>query len=203
MDGFEERFEGYVETLIEAVGHADRAQPLRGYLQGVLLPLERKSVEPMAAVLAPERVSAARQSLTHFVGQAPWSDAALLQAVQAQVLPGMLRHGPIHAWIVDGTGTPKSGKHSVGVERQYCGQLGKTANSQVAVSLSLANAVACLPVAWRVYLPQRWAQDPGRRARAGVPAAVEFQTKPQIALEQIRQAVCEGLPRGVVLADAA
>src|SRR5580700_5370049 len=120
----EAAFDAYVEALVEVIGHADRAEPLRDYCLGLMLPVERKSVEPLAAVTAPSRVSAKHQSLLHFVGQAPWSDAALLGRVREAVQPLIERHGPIEAWIVDDTGFPKKGKHSVGVARQYCGQLG-------------------------------------------------------------------------------
>lgn len=198
----EAAFDAYVEALVEVVGHADRAEPLKDYCLGLLLPVERKSVEPLAAVTAPARVSAKHQSLLHFVGQAPWSDAAVLGRVRDWVLPTIERRGPIRAWIVDDTGFPKKGKHSVGVARQYCGQLGKQDNCQVAVSLSVANAAASLPIAWRLYLPQAWIEDPERRKKAKVPAEIAFQTKPQIALEQIRTAKTLGIAPGVVLADA-
>ena len=118
------------------------------------------------------------------------------------VLPQIERHGAIEAWIIDDTGFPKQGRHSVGVARQYCGQLGKQDNCQVAVSLSLANHHASLPVAYQLYLPQEWADHPARRRKAGVPEEVTFKTKPQIALEQLRFACVAGLPRGVVLIDA-
>jgi SRSO17 transposase len=112
------------------------------------------------------------------------------------------RHGPIEAWIIDDTGFPKQGRHSVGVARQYCGQLGKQDYCQVAVSLSLANHDASLPVAYQLYLPKEWAKDHARRRKAGVPKEVRFKTKPQIALEQLRWACATGVPRGVVLMDA-
>ena len=118
------------------------------------------------------------------------------------VLPEIERHGPIEAWIIDDTGFPKQGRHSVGVARQYCGQLGKQDNCQVAVSLSIANHHASLPVAYRLYLPQDWAKDRSRRRKAGVPEEISFKTKPEIALEQMRWACEAGLPRGVVLMDA-
>jgi SRSO17 transposase len=202
MVGGESRFSDYVETLVGVLGHADRAVPLRDYCVGLLMPVERKSVEPMAAATAPLRVAAKHQSMLHFVGQAPWSDAAVLAQVRDLVLPAIERSGPIEAWIIDDTGFPKKGRHSVGVARQYCGQLGKQDNCQIAVSLSLANAAASLPVAWRLYLPQEWADDAERRAKAGVPVDVPFRTKPEIALDQIRGACEAGLPRGVVLMDA-
>lgn len=198
----EQRFGAYVEGLSEVIGHADRVEPLGDYCSGLLLPLERKSVEPLAAAVAPDRVSAKHQSLLHFVAQSPWSDDQVLGKVQELVLPSIERGGPIKAWIVDDTGLPKKGKHSVGVARQYCGQLGKQDNCQVAVSLSVATARASLPVAWRLYLPESWADDAARRSPAGVPDDVVFRSKPQIALSQIAAALAEGVAPGTVLADA-
>src|SRR5438034_9596200 len=198
----EARFAGYVDGLVGVVGHADRAGPLEAYCMGLMLPAERKSVEPMAAITAPTRTAAQHQSLLHFVGQAPWSDQAVLDKVREMVLPSIERHGPIEAWIIDDTGFPKKGRHSVGVARQYCGQLGKQDNCQVAVSLSIANHYASLPVAYRLYLPQEWASDRERRDKAKVPDTIEFQTKPEIALQQIKSAYGAGLPKGVALMDA-
>ena len=122
-----------------------------------MLPCERKNVEPLAAVTAPARVAAQHQSLLHFVGAGGWSDERVLAKVREMVLPAIERHGAISAWVIDDTSFPKQGRYSVGVARQYCGQLGKQDNCQVAVSLSLANRHASLPVAWRLYLPQEWA----------------------------------------------
>ena len=202
MAGWEERFGEYVERLGDVLGHADRRAPLRAYTTGLLLPGERKSVEPMAARVDPARVGAAHQSLHHFVAKAAWDDAALLAAVRAHALPAMLERGPVRAWLVDDTGLPKKGRLSVGVARQYCGQLGKRDNCQVAVTLSVATEAASLPVAYRLYLPEAWAADPARRAAAGVPEEVGFATKPAIALDQIRQALADGVPPGVVVTDA-
>ncbi len=196
------RFSGYVDGLVDVIGHADRAAPLRDYCTGLMLPIERKSVEPMAAATAPERTAAQHQSLLHFVGEGRWSDAAVLAKVQEMVLPKIERRGPIEAWIIDDTGFPKKGRHSAGVARQYCGQLGKQDNCQIAVSLSLANHEASLPVAYRLYLPEDWVGDTARRRKAGIPEEMGFATKPEIALEQIRAACDAGLPRGVVLMDA-
>jgi SRSO17 transposase len=258
--GSESRFSAFVEGLVSVIGHADRARPLFDYCIGLIMPGERKSVEPMAAVTAPDRTAAQHQSLLHFVGQSPWSDEGVLAKVGEMVLPAIERHGPIEAWIIDDTGFPKKGAHSVGVARQYCGQLGKQDNCQVAVSLSLANHHASLPAierhgpieAWiiddtgfpkkgahsvgvarqycgqlgkqdscqvavslslanhhaslpamyRLYLPQEWAADKKRRRKAGVPKEISFKTKPEIALEQIEAACRAGLARGVVLMDA-
>ena len=153
--------------------------------------------------MAPSRTAAQHQSLLHFVGVATWSDENVLAKVREMVLPSMQRQGPIEAWIIDDTGFPKHGKHSVGVQVQYCGQLGKEANCQVAVSLSIANDSGSLPVAYRLYLPKEWTEDKARRKRAGVPKDIRFKTKPEIALDQIRWACEAGLPRGVALMDAA
>ena len=202
VEDSESRFSAYVEGLVSVIGHKDRAGPLRDYCVGLVMPGARKSVEPMAAVTAPARVAAQHQSLLHFVGEGGWSDERVLSKVREMVLPEIERHGPISAWIIDDTGFPKQGWHSVGVARQYCGQLGKQDNCQVAVSLSLANDHASLPVAYRLYLPQDWASDRDRRRKAGVPEGVGFKTKPEIALEQLRWACEAGLPRGVVLLDA-
>ncbi len=200
--GSESRFEAFVEAITSALGHADRVVPFQSYCAGLLLPGDRKSVEPMAARVQPARVQAAHQSLHHFVAKSEWSDDAVLAAVRARVLPIVAQRGPIRALIVDDTGVPKKGKHSVGVARQYCGQLGKQDNCQVAVSLSAANDHASLPIAYRLYLPHEWSDDPNRRVLAGVPDNIVFQTKPQIALDQLRAAVAAGIDAAFVLADA-
>jgi SRSO17 transposase len=201
-DGSEARFEAYVDGLASVIGHADREGPLRDYCKGLILPGERKSVEPIAAITAPERVSAQHQSLLHFIGQGGWSDENVMAKVREMVLPQMERNEPIKVWIIDDTAFPKQGAHSVGVARQYCGRLGKQDNCQVAVSLSLANSHASLPVAYRLYLPKEWAQDETRRRKAGVPDDITFKTKPEIALEQIQWACKLGLPGDVVVMDA-
>ena len=192
-----------MDGLAIAAGHEDRHAPLKNYCRGLLLPGERKSIEPMAARLEPGSVQATRQSLHHLVAKAPWSDETLLEHVRKQVLPAMRKHGPVVAWIVDDTGFPKKGTHSVGVARQYCGQVGKQDNCRVAVSLSVATWNASLPVGYRLYLPKEWAGDAERREETEVPKEVRFQTKPEIALDQIRAALAAKVDRGVVLADAA
>jgi SRSO17 transposase len=191
-----------MEGLASAAGHADRQMPLKNYCKGLLLPGERKSIEPMAARLASTDVRRMHQSLHHLVADAPWNDEQMLAQVRGQVLPAMQKHGPVVAWIVDDTAFPKQGKHSAGVARQYCGQIGKHDNCQAAVSLSVSTWNTSLPIAWRLYLPEVWCQDSERRQRAGIPEDIAFQTKPEIALEQIRQAVEQNIPVGVVLADA-
>ena len=187
--------------MCEGLGHADRHAGLKGYCAGLMLPLARKSVEPMAAGLEPQRVSACHQALHHFVAKSEWSDAAVLARVREWVTPALGLQGGCY-WIVDDTGFPKKGKHSVGVARQYCGQLGKQDNCQVAVSLSLASSQGSVPIAYQLYLPQDWADDEVRRQAAGVPETQTFATKPDISLGQMRSALSQGVRPGVVLADA-
>src|SRR5258705_196542 len=187
-----DRLATYLGELTKAVGHADRAKPLRDYCSGLLGTEGRRSVEPIAVVTDPAHVQVQHQKLLHFVANSPWSDEQMLAKVREQVVPKMTRRGPIEAWIIDDTSFPKQGRHSVGVHHQYCGQLGKQANCQVTVTLSIANHHASLPIAYRLYLPRVWTDDAARREKAHVPAAIRFKTKPQIALEQIRAALKAG-----------
>jgi SRSO17 transposase len=149
-------------------------------------------MEPMAAALAPGNTKAKHQSLQQFIADAPWRDAPVMRAARDYALPALMAHGGVEATLVDDTGIPKQGKNSVGVARQYCGQLGKVCNCQVAVSLSLVNQWASLPIAYDLYLPEEWANDPKRRKQTGIPAEIEFRTKPQIALGQIPRAKKSG-----------
>ena len=199
--GASERFDRYMNHLAEGLGHLDRHAGLKGYCTGLMLPLARKSVEPMAARVDPLHASARHQSLHHFVAKAEWSDTEMLRRVCQWVVPQMdfSRGG---WWIIDDTGFPKKGTHSVGVARQYCGMLGKQDNCQVAVSVSLACDQGSVPVAWQLYLPEDWAADSVRRAQTGVPEELRFATKTQIALAQLRALLAEGAPRHCVLADA-
>ncbi len=200
MDTVKE-FNRYMAHLSEGLGHADRHAGLSGYCTGLMLPLSRKSVEPMAARVDPLHASARHQALHHFVAKSEWSDSAVMAGVRDWVVP-MLGLDSGCFWIIDDTGFPKKGKHSVGVARQYCGQLGKQDNCQVAVSLSLASVQGSIPIAYQLYLPKDWAGDTERRKAVGVPENIVFATKPEIALEQMRQAIAAGVPMGVVLTDA-
>ena len=201
--GLESRFERYADVMVEALGHADRATPARWYLRGLMLPGERKSVEPMAARVHPQNVRSAHQSMHHLVADSEWSDTALLAAVAREVVPVLSQAGQAPCyWIIDDTGFRKYGKHSVGVARQYCGQLGKTDNCRVAVSLSLASAAGSLPLGYRLYLPKEWIEDQGRCKQAGVPEEIGFATKGEMAWAQIEAALAAGIPRGPVLIDA-
>lgn len=198
----DEELERYLERLAGVLGHADRRAGLLDYCRGLMLPIKRKSVEPLAAHLDPLHVQAKHQSLHHFVAKSAWSDAAVLREVRAVVEPALgLDRGCY--WIIDDTGLPKQGTHSVGVTRQYCGQLGKTENCQVAVSLSLASDSGSLPIQWRLYLPKEWAEDQPRRATVGIPEGIKFESKLEIAVAQVKQARDDGVPAGIVLADPA
>ena len=194
------RFQAYLSDLHEVLGDCRRRERFDAYCTGLNLPLERKSVEPIAAAVDPDNVSAVHQSLLHFVSEAPWSDRALLERIESRVDAAMGKAR--RYWLVDDTGIPKKGTHSVGVARQYCGQLGKQDNCQVAVSVSLATEAASVPVDYRLYLPERWARDEERRDAVGVPEEIVFRTKAGIALEQIRARVARGTTPGTVVADS-
>src|SRR5258707_4091962 len=183
-DGTEARFEAYADGLASVLGGAVRAAGLKDYCTALMLPLERKSVEPLAAATSPARVSAQHQSLMHFVSVSPWSVEKLLAKVRALVLPAIERHGPIEAWIIDDTGFRKQGRHSVGAARQYLGEIGKQDNCQVAVSLSLANAWASLPAAFQLYLPKDWGEDAARRKEAEDPEAAVIDTQATLRVSQ-------------------
>ena len=156
----------------------------------------------MAAALDPVNTRSKHQALHHFVADSPWSDQRILdkawQWMDAHIPADEQRY-----WIVDDTGIPKKGSHSVGVSHQYCGQLGKQTNCQVAVSVSLASEKASVPVAWQLYLPKSWSEDRDRCDTVGVPEEIGFATKAQIALAQLEQCSERGIPQGIVLADAA
>jgi SRSO17 transposase len=201
-DRSDQRFRDYLARLSQAVGHEDRREPLRAYLTALCLPGERKSIEPMAARIDPRHVRARHQSMHHFVANAPWEDAPVLKVARDWVLEQMERHGAVAAWVLDDTGLPKKGTHSVGVARQYCGALGKPDNCQVAVSLTLANEAVSVPAAYRLFLPESWASDRKRRRAAGVPAEIGALRKWEIAAQQLAALQAEGLPPAPLLADA-
>ena len=194
-------FDRYMNWLCQTLGHLDRHQGVTDYSRGLMLPIERKSVEPLAAHMDPWDVSAKHQSLHHVVAKSDWSDEAMLARVREWVSAALkLKEGSY--WIVDDTGLPKKGEHSVGVARQYCGQLGKNENCQVAVSVSLASRYGSIPIGWQLYLPKEWTDDKARCARVGVPKPVRFTTKHDISLKQMREAQAAGVPDGLVVADS-
>ena len=198
----EQNFMAYLERLMAAVGHADRHEPLRVYLEGLLLPGERKSVEPMAARIDPRNVRSRHQSMHHFVATAPWSAQEIIRVARDYALEEFEYHGGVEAWILDDTAYPKKGTHSVGVGRQYCGVLGKQENCQVAVTISLANELMAVPAAYRLYLPEEWASDRERRLVAGVPKEIVFETKTQIALDEIDRLLADGVAKAPIVMDA-
>ena len=195
LERLDKRLEGFLEALTAPMGRRERREWAGVYVRGLLLDGERKSVEPMAA-----RLGRSDQALQQFVNQSPWSAEALLEG-----LAKASATCPADYWIIDETSFPKAGPHSVGVQRQYCGALGKKANCQVAVSLHRANQEAGRgqPLSWRLYLPESWTEDPARRQRAGIPPGIVHQSKLDLALGLIDQVLEWQLPRGVVLADEA
>jgi SRSO17 transposase len=195
-------FAAYVNEVTKVIGHADREGPFRIIAPVCWRTEGRRNAETMAVVTKPAHVSVQHQKLMHVVVNSEWSDEQVLAKVRELVVPSTTRRGPIEAWIIDDTSFPKQGRHSVAVHHQYCGQLGKQANCQVTVTLSIANHHASLPIAYQLYLPREWADDAARRKKAHVPGAIRFKTKPQIALEQIRAALKAGVAPGVVLMDA-
>ena len=189
------RLEQFLADLLEPLGRRERRHWASVYIRGLLLDGERKSIEPMAARLPDGNV----QALQQMVGQSPWSWEPVWRRL-AQRMTAELTPDPV--WVIDDTGFPKQGRHSVGVARQYSGTLGKTANCQVAVSLHLATGEESSILDWRLYLPESWTQDSQRCTQAGIPEGVKFQTKWQLALEMIDEVQGWGLPAAVVLADA-
>lgn len=198
-----EEFERYLDHVGAGLGRAERKTGLKNYCRGLMLPLPRKSMEPLAAAIDPYRGCTHHQSLQQFVADWPWSDEGVLGRVQSWVMPKMgITSSQRVVLIADDPGMPKAGCHAVGVARQDCGQLGKTANCQVAVSLSMAPEAASLPVKYRLYLPPSWSADRCRGEAAGVPQGVEAATEPQISLAQIKELQAAGLSGEVVVADA-
>jgi SRSO17 transposase len=199
------RLEGYFARMGEVLGSDGRRASFARYARGLFGEAERKSVEPIAAQSCgeAEKTDAEHQRLLHFLGNSPWSDRDVRREAARYALAAMTDREPIEAWIVDDTGFLKQGDHSVGVQRQYTGSAGKITNCQVATSLSVATQTEHLPIDFELYLPTSWTEDPARRSEARIPDAVTFKTKPELALDMIRRAAEDGVPSGVLLADAA
>jgi SRSO17 transposase len=170
----------------------------------LLSSLPRKSVEPIASLFVtdPEEADAIHQRLLHFLGSAPWPDADVRLSATRFALAELTQKAPVQSLIIDDTSFAKSGSHSVGVQRQYCGALGKVANCQVVVSLTAATNRAHLPIDMQLYLPQKWTDSESLREQARIPSEVTFKTKPELALILLARAQQNGVPQGVVLADA-
>src|SRR5437879_5662013 len=190
-----ERLERFLVDLLEPVGRSERRHWGAVYVRGLLLNGERKSVEPMAARLPDGNIQAMQQ----FIGQSPWDWPPIWERLGRRMTAEL---EPESAWAIDDTGFPKQGDHSVGVERQYSGTLGKTGNCQVAVSLHHVGAQGSAALNWRLYLPETWIEDPERRAEAGILKEVEFRKKWQLAVEMIDEARGWGLADRIVVADA-
>jgi SRSO17 transposase len=191
----------YVDELLDGMGRKERVRAMGWYITGLLLDGERKSIEPMAARLVDDagEIQAMRQRLQQAVTVSDWSDAEIWKRLAMKVereLPG------VEALVIDDTGFAKKGAHSVGVSRQYSGTLGRIDNCQVAVSLHLASERGSACAGMQLYLPESWANDPTRREKAGVPAAITFKPKWQIALDLLGYAHQSGIAKHVVLADA-
>ena len=189
------RLEQFLTDLLEPVGRSERRQWGSVYVRGLLLDGERKSIEPLSKRLPDGN----EQALQQFVGQSPWDWDPVWERLARQMSAELDLDT---LWVVDDTGFPKQGTHSVGVERQYSDTLGKTANCQVAVSLHQVCQQGAAVLGWRLYLPESWTHDAGRRREAGIPSEVEFRKKWQLALELIDQVRHWGLTDRIVLADA-
>lgn len=192
----ERELERWCEPYLDAFQHKVRRRWAPVYLRGLLLPGERKSIEPIVERVAPEE----KEQIHHFVAASTW-DTAPIEAVHVDRCNELLGGEDAHL-IVDDTALPKKGEHSVGVAHQYCGALGKQANCQCLVSLTLARDEVPVPVALRLYLPEAWASDAERREKARVPEEVAFRPKWRIALDEIDRLLDQGLQFGDVLADA-
>ena len=196
IERFRLKLEAFLADVVLPMGRKDRRHHAEEYIRGLLMDGERKSIEPMANRLPDGDV----QALQQFVNQSPWPSrdvrASLARKVEGEFVPEAY-------WLIDEVSFPKQGKHSVGVARQYCGALGKTANCQVAVSLDLGTEESSTPLNWALYLPKGWVEDPVRRKNAGIPEEITFKTKIVLALDLIDEAKEWGLQGRLVLADSA
>ena len=186
--------QSFIEPLVADVGRSERRESAALYVQGLLMPGQRKSIEPMA-----RRLGVDSQKLQQFISGSPWPDRAVWQAIRREVTPVV---EPLHAWVVDETGWLKQGKESVGVSHQYCGAVGKPASCQVAVELVVTDGEVAAPIGGRLYLPETWTAEGPRRKKAGVPDAVQFQSKPEIAGALIAEALVDGVTAAPILGDA-
>jgi SRSO17 transposase len=196
IERFRLKLEAFLADVVLPMGRKDRRHHAEEYVRGLLMDGERKSIEPMANRLPDGDV----QALQQFVNQSPWPSrevrASLARKVEREFIPEAY-------WLIDEVSFPKQGKHSVGVARQYCGALGKTANCQVAVTLDLGTEESSTALNWALYLPKGWVEDPVRRKNAGIPEEITFKTKIVLALDLIDEAKEWGLQGRLVLADSA
>jgi SRSO17 transposase len=194
----------YFSAIGETLANKKRRESFAIYAMGLLGSAERKSAEPLAAAASadPETCDANHQRLLHFLGNSPWSDRAVRRDAAEHAIEAMTAHEPIRTWIIDDTGFPKQGTHSVGVQRQYTGTTGKISNCQIGVSLSVATRSAHVPIDFELYLPASWTSDAARRAECKIPDEVMFKTKEHLALDMIVRAAEDRIPGDIVLADS-
>ena len=189
------RLPKFLSPLIQYLGRSERRVGATLYVEGLLMPGQRKSFGPMA-----ERLGVDSQKLQQFITDSPWEEKEVWKAIRPMAVDCL---EPLEAWIVDETGWLKQGAHSVGVAHQYCGAAGKSANSQVNVQVAITDGLVAVPVGARLYLPERWTQDRSRCREAGVPDEITFATKPQIAVNLIKEILADGVVRAPVLGDNA
>jgi len=194
----------YFSLIGEVLRNKKRKASFAAYALGLLGEGDRKSMEPIAARVwgDPEHAGSGHQKFQYFVSEAAWDDHEVRRAAARYAVEALSRHEPIRTWIIDDTGFLKQGKHSVGVQRQYTGSAGKTANCQIGVSLSIATDHAHLPIDFELFLPESWTEAPARRHKCGIPQSVAFKTKIDLALGMIERAARDGIPGDVVLADS-
>ena len=204
-DGVVERLAEYLECVGSYLCDCRQRASFALYTLGLLSDLPRKSVEPIAELFCADLqvTNAAHQRLLHFLCNAPWPDDELRVVAAHHALSQMIRHSPMQTLIIDDTSSVKCGAHSVGVQRQYCGALGKIANCQVVVSLTVGTVHSHMPIDMQPYLPRKWLDSPALRREARIPEAAPFLTKPPLAVQMLRRARHLGVSAEVVLADAA
>jgi SRSO17 transposase len=200
----ERRLERYLDQIGGLLGNSHRRASFAAYMMGLLSESERKSMEPLAARASgtPVHASAAHQKLHHFIANTAWNDHEVRLMAARYAIVAMEERDPMMAWVIDDTGFLKQGKHSVGVQRQYTGSAGKTANCQVGVSLSITTRTEHLPIDFALFLPETWMEDPERRRKAKIPEDATFKTKHELALEMIEQAARDQIPGKIILADS-
>lgn len=198
------RLEDFFAQIGDVLRNKKRRASFAAYALGLLGEGERKSMEPIAARIwgDPKHAGCGHQKLQYFVSEADWDDREVRRVAARYAVEALQQHGPIRSWIIDDTGFLKQGKHSVGVQRQYTGSAGKTANCQIGVSLSIATEDAHLPIDFELFLPSLWTEDPARREEAGIPSGIGFKTKIDLALGMIESAARDGIAGDIVLADS-
>lgn len=199
------RLDDYFSKIGTHLQRREQRESFATYAFGILGEGARKSVEPIAARAfgEPLETQRAHDRLFHFLRESPWSDHKVRREAALHVTSAMVERDSVTVWILDDTGFLKQGTHSVGVQRQYTGLVGKITNCQIGVSLCVATRMEHVPIDFELYLPQSWLDDKPRCGEARIPAESEFKTKPELALDRIARAVEEGIPGDIVLADAA